>query len=124
MSGERWALVFDGECGFCRRSVEWVRNRDREDRIEPLPFQDSEVRERFQRIPLEDFEQAMHLIAPDGRSWSGARAGEELLRLLPRWRWIAPMFRVPGVRWIAQRVYRLVADHRHSLGCGTHCDLG
>lgn len=120
----RWILVFDGECGFCRRSVEWIRDRDRDGRIEPVPFQSDRVGPEFRGVRRQAFEHAMHLFSPEGRGWSGARAGEQILRLLPRWRWVAPLFGIPGVRGLAERVYRIVADHRHRLGCGDHCDLG
>lgn len=122
--GDPWILVFDGECGFCRRSVDWILERDREGRIQPVPFQSERVDREFRGISRSAFERAMHLFSPKGGVWSGARAGEQILRLLPRWRWIAPFFRIPGVLWVAERVYRLVADHRHRLGCGDHCDLG
>ncbi|TVP57040.1 MAG: DUF393 domain-containing protein [Gemmatimonadales bacterium] len=118
-----FVLIFDGACGICQRSVAWIAARDRGDRIEFLPLQSEEVRERFPSIPRSDFEEAMHLIAPGGRVWTGARAVEEVLRLLPRWRLGAWTFRIPGVRLVAGWVYRMVAGNRHALGCGDHCAL-
>ena len=37
--GGRLLIVFDGECGFCNRSVRWLLKRDREDRLRFVPFQ-------------------------------------------------------------------------------------
>ena len=88
-----------------------------------LSLQSEAVRERFPSVPRSDLEAAMHLVAPDGRVWTGARAVEELLRLLPRWRLGAWTFRIPGVRLVAGWVYRMVAGNRHALGCGDHCAL-
>lgn len=122
-SSDRWTLIFDGECGICRRSVDWIRLRDRDGRVEAIPFQDPAVPERFPEIPPERFTQAMQLVSPLGRRWEGARAAEELLRLLPRWRGLAPFFRIPLVRTIADRAYRWVARNRGRLGCGDHCPL-
>src|SRR5918911_3011531 len=34
-------LVFDGRCGFCTRSVGWLRRLDRRHRVELVPFQQS-----------------------------------------------------------------------------------
>ena len=38
--GPRPTLIYDGECGFCRRSVDLLRRWDREQRIALVPFQD------------------------------------------------------------------------------------
>jgi predicted DCC family thiol-disulfide oxidoreductase YuxK len=124
MTGEeRWVLVFDGECGICRRSVAWIQNRKGAERIEAVPYQHPSVPERYPELSREALEEAMHLVSPTGEVRKGARAGEEILRLLPRWRPSALVFRIPGVRWVAERVYRWVAGNRHRLGCGDHCAL-
>ena len=59
----------------------------------------------------------MHLAMPDGRVLAGGRAVPEILRLLPRGRWVAWVFRLPGVAWVTDRVYAWVAARRHTLGC-------
>ena len=118
-----YTLIYDGECGICRRSVGWIRERDREERIEVVPYQDPTVPERFSEVPRHDMERAMQLVALDGARWEGARALEEILAILPRWRVAAPLFRIPGVRRVADRIYRWVATNRRHLGCGEHCPL-
>ncbi|MSR22708.1 MAG: DUF393 domain-containing protein [Gemmatimonadetes bacterium] len=119
-----YVLVYDGECGFCRRSVEWVRERDSERAIETVPYEDPSVRERFPELPQERLEEAMHLLAADGSRWEGARAVEELLRVLPGVGWMGWAFRTPGARWVAARAYRWVSRNRYRFGCGTHCGSG
>src|SRR5262245_8716536 len=64
-------MVFDGDCGFCRRWVaRWQHATG--DRIEYVPFQESA--ERFRNVAREDFARAVHLIEPDGRTSHGAEA--------------------------------------------------
>ena len=120
---EGWVLIFDGECRICHRSVRWIRRRKGGERIEAIPYQDPRVPERFPHLSRDALEEAMHLVSPDGEVHVGARAGEEVLRRLPRWRPSALLFRIPGVRWLAERVYGWVAGNRHRLGCGEHCAL-
>lgn len=120
---ERHTLIFDGECGICGRSVAWVEARDGNGEIECIPYQSPSVPQRFPQISLEEMQSAMQLVAPDGTRWEGARAVEELLTLLPRWRVVAALFRVPGARVLARMGYRLVARNRRQLGCGTHCSV-
>ena len=113
MRAERPTLIYDGECGFCRKCVDLVLRRDREHRLEVVPFQDRERVARF-GIPLPALAAAMHLVLPDGRVFAGADAAPEILRLL-RKRWLAAIFLVPGVRPVARRVYAWVARQRRCL---------
>ena len=106
---------------MCTRMVTALRAWDRRQSIEIVPSQVVEVRMRFPWIPAQAYEEAIQLVAPGGETWQGADAVEELLNILPRGRWIAWVFGVPGVRRIADRVYRWVARNRHRLGCSTHC---
>jgi lipase maturation factor 1 len=94
-------LVFDGDCGFCRRWIERWRVRTG-DRIEYRPFQ--EVHD-FPEIPRGDFAEAVHLIERDGAVYRGAEA---VFRSLGRQRW----YSVPGVAPVSEWAYRLVARHR------------
>jgi len=107
-------VIYDGECGFCRQSVELLRRWDREHVLRFVPFQDAAAVARF-RIALPALAAALHLVFPDGRVYAGADAAPELLRLLPGKRWLAPWFRVPGVLPLARRVYARIAAQRHCL---------
>src|SRR5216110_1251400 len=101
MRAERPTLIYDGECGFCRKCVDLVLRRDRE-RVATFG------------IPLPALAAAMHLVLPDGRVFAGADAAPEILRLL-RQRWLAAIFLVPGVRPVARRVYAWIARQRRCL---------
>src|SRR5437867_9583815 len=109
----RPTLIYDGECGFCRESVELVLRWDREHRLAVIPFQE-EARVAAFGIPLTALAAAMHLVLPDGRVFAGADAAPEILRLLPGKRWLAPLFRLPGVLPVARRLYGWIA--RRQIG--------
>ena len=117
-------LIYDGECGFCRRCVEWILRRDSGGHFAFLPLQDPQVAARWPEIEPARLSEAMHLILPGGRVLAGADAVQEILRRLPRWRRWAWIFSLPGGRGISARLYALVARNRHRLGCRTSgCDL-
>ena len=116
-------LIFDGDCEMCRGSIEWIRRRDSKGLIETLPYQDPSVPERFPEISRQAFEHEIQLVLGAGGRLGGAHAIEKVLRLLPGTRPMASVFRIPGVRWMAQRVYRIVARNRRRFGCGEHCGL-
>jgi predicted DCC family thiol-disulfide oxidoreductase YuxK len=119
----RPTLIYDGDCGFCRRSVDLLQRWDREQRIALIPFQDQARIAAF-GIPLPALAAAMHLILPppDGRVLVGADAIPELLQLLPGKRWLAWGFRVPGVLPVARRLYAWIARRRHCLVRGYGVD--
>ena len=119
----RPTLIYDGECGFCQRSVALLRRWDRERRIALVPFQD-EARVAAFHVPLPALAAAMHLVLPppDGRVFAGADAVPQLLRLLPGKRWLAWLFRVPGVQPVARRLYAWIARRRRCLVRGSRVD--
>jgi predicted DCC family thiol-disulfide oxidoreductase YuxK len=61
--------------------------------------------------------------ASDGKTWQGAAALEELLKVLPRGRLVSWMFRIPFARPVAEKFYRLFARNRYRIGCGEHCSV-
>jgi predicted DCC family thiol-disulfide oxidoreductase YuxK len=112
---ERPTLIYDGECDLCRSLAARLAVWDREHRIALVPFQDEGAVAGF-GIGLPALAAAMHLVLPDGRTFTGADAIPELLRLLPGpTRWWRVLFAVPGVRPIARGVYRRVAERRRCV---------
>lgn len=114
-----WYFVYDGDCSFCRRWVALLESWDSAKRLRFVPFQDAAQVARLPFVPRSALEEAMHLVSPDDGIFAGAAAVPPMLRLLPGgWlaRWI---FSVPGVPWMASKVYGMVAKNRHKLGCGS-----
>lgn len=105
---------------MCLGWVERLRRWDREGLLSFVPFQDPEVPARFPWIPPEAYERALQVVAPDGRTWEGAGAGELLAHLLPGGGPLALLFRLPLARPMADAVYRRVAARRHGSGCELH----
>jgi predicted DCC family thiol-disulfide oxidoreductase YuxK len=112
---ERWTLIYDGDCEFCRRQVRMVERWDTQSRIEPVPFQQAEL--DSYGVSREAVEEAMHLVSPSETVWRGSAAAREILRLLPRGRLLAWLFRLPGAMFMAERAYRWIAKRRHRFGC-------
>lgn len=103
-------VVFDGDCGFCRRCVLWLQARTAE-RVDCAPWQQAAA--DHPHIAPEQFAAAVHLIEPDGRVFRGASAVGRALRHAPGWRWVWPLLRlVPGAGALAEGAYRFVAAHR------------
>lgn len=114
---DRWILIYDRDCEFCQRQVQFVERWDADRRIEAVPFGEAEL-ERY-GLSQAAAAEAMHLVAPSGAVWRGAAAAREVLRLLPRLRLMVWLFRLPGAMFVAERVYRWVAKRRHHFGCSS-----
>ena len=109
-------LIFDGDCGFCTRSVNVFKR---------LPV-DAEVT-AYQFADLEAYgtteERASHEVLwvdHSGRIHGGAQAIARLLLSAGGIYAVAGMLmRTPPLRWIAAGVYRLVANNRQKMPGGT-----
>ena len=124
----RLHVVFDGRCGFCTRSVGWVRALDRHGRIELHPWQGPGVLERFGLTPEQGNTSvwavpAGHATADtdadghtrshsDSRATSGARAISVILDTALGTRCFGAFYRLPLVGRAQESVYRWVAAHR------------
>ena len=107
-------LVYDGDCGFCRYTVDYARALTG-DGVEYLPYQ--AVAGEYPSLGAADFARSIWLFeaGPDGPAASGADAAFRTLALGGRrgWRWVYR--HVPGFAWVAERGYDWVARHRE--GC-------
>lgn len=66
----RHLVLWDGECGFCRRSVEWLAAHDKRGALDYRPYQSVELAPSLK----EACSQAMHVIKTDGTVIRGGRA--------------------------------------------------
>ncbi|HKY32575.1 MAG TPA: DUF393 domain-containing protein [Candidatus Polarisedimenticolia bacterium] len=124
MAEGRATLLYDGDCGLCRRWVARLERRDARGLLETIPFQDPGVSSRFPALSREALEREVHLVLPGGRVERGAAALPHVLRRLPRWRRVAWVVELPGISALAGAVYRAVARNRGRLGGGGRCATG
>lgn len=109
-------LAYDGACGLCRRLAEAIRIRDRWGLVIAFPLQDAELLRVAPELAGRPLERALHgLDTASRRVLVGAELLAPVLSRLPRWRWVAPAFRLPGVAGLAQRIYLRLAARRYRL---------
>ena len=106
-------LVYDGECPFCRASVEWFQERALPGTIEFLSSQSEQRRARFPWLTDEQCNAAMQLVLPDRRTLSGGHALPQLFERLRGWRHIAWLMRLLTTLRLTGPIYRWIARHRH-----------
>lgn len=115
-------VVFDGDCGFCTRSIEWGRRRIAR-MPAAVPYQRADL--VALGLTVEACRTAVQFVDAAGRVSAGERAVAGLLRSagLP-WSPIGAVLSAPGIRPVAGLVYRWVARNRHRLpGASDACAL-
>jgi predicted DCC family thiol-disulfide oxidoreductase YuxK len=122
---ETVSIVYDGNCGFCRRSLLALRRLDARGAMVLYDSHDSEtVAAKFPMLAGADFDNAMFAVTSDGRVFRGYFAFKQLLRKLPLAWPLLPVFYLPGVDRIGPSAYAWVARNRRRLGCESEvCEL-
>lgn len=101
-------LVFDGECGFCRYSVEYAHAVTL-DRVEYRPYQ--EVASEYSDVAAEEFAASIQLFCDDQR-YAGAEAAFRTLALGGLGFWLLLYRYLPGFAICSEWLYRFVSTHR------------
>jgi len=122
----RPTILYDGECGFCKRMLRRVLDRDVHHRLRSAAIQDPEGQELLAGMDPDLRMSSWHLVDPDGTIHSGGEALVIVLRLLGRPRLAALLERFPrltdaGYRFVARNrttISRLTRPRRR--GCA-HC---
>ncbi len=120
-------LLFDGECGVCRRIGHWVQQSAHRGSSETLfarPIGDDpdELLSLNPNLDIWDAYANIHVLMPDGSMKVGGEAVAEVLRDLPSTRWFAWSFGVNflGIRpfqWGLNLGYLILSDIRPLFGC-------
>lgn len=109
-------LAYDGACSLCRRLMEAVRTRDRWGLVIAFPLQDPELLRVAPELAGRPLDRALHGLDTASRQvFVGADLMAPVMARLPRWRWVVPLFRLPGVAGLAQRLYLRLAARRYRL---------
>lgn len=107
-------MLWDGECGFCARWVDYWRELT-DGAVMFVPFQ--QAPDLMGAYDLDEVEtaQAVHLLMPDGTVYRGAEAVLRVLRHASSTRfraYLALYHRFPTIAAICEGVYRMVAQRR------------
>ncbi|HEX6601288.1 MAG TPA: DCC1-like thiol-disulfide oxidoreductase family protein [Solirubrobacterales bacterium] len=104
---QRWIVLYDGDCGFCKWLLAGLLRFDGARRLRPVALQRPEAEELLADLDPAARMESMHVVSPDGTRASAGAALPSLLRLLRGGRFPAAVFgRFPrltsaGYRWIA-----------------------
>lgn len=112
----RDTVLYDGECGFCRRRVRNLRRVDLGKSLVFRSLHDESVARDFPELPHQRLLEEMVVVDTRGRARGGATAVRYLSRRLPTLWPLAALLHVPGSLPLWNWLYRLVARNRMQLG--------
>ena len=122
-SAERYILIYDGQCAFCRQQVARLQRMAPNLSIELRSYHEPGALDAFDALSLETCARAMQLVDPAGNIHAGADAVVHLALRSSRWRRLAALSFIPGVKSLLRWVYSRIAARRLELGpkCDAHC---
>jgi len=119
----RFKLLYDGECPFCRREVEWLRRRDRDGNLALEDIADPGFDPAQYGLTREEVASVLHGILPDGRVVRRVEAIRQAYQAVGLG-WLVAPTRLPVVRWVLDGMYGVFARNRMSWGSllGRQCE--
>lgn len=120
-------VLYDDECPMCTFQMRVLTWLDWFNVLTLLPISHARAAEVAPGLTCEDLMEAIHCLAQNGRIYRGVRCirfvGVRLPLLLP----LALVLWIPGVIWVAERIYAWVSRNRHLLsrifGCKEACTI-
>jgi predicted DCC family thiol-disulfide oxidoreductase YuxK len=123
MSTERaGTLFFDGACGMCTRSRDLLLRMDRAGNVQTEALQSPGAAERL-GITSASLLESVRWLDSSGSVYSGAEAANAALSAAIGNRIPLAVYRIPGIRFIEDVVYRWVVAHRYRFpGTTPYCE--
>jgi predicted DCC family thiol-disulfide oxidoreductase YuxK len=115
-------LFFDGACGMCTRSRNFLVRLDRTGNVRTEPLQGAGVAERLGIQPSQLLD-SVRWLDSSGAVYAGAEAVNAALSAALGTRLPLLTYRIPGVRQVQEAIYRWIADHRYRFpGTTPYCE--
>lgn len=107
-------VLFDGQCGLCRKSVHILNVLDWFGYLEFVDMHDEAQRlKAAPDITFADLNKAMHIRTSGGKTYKGFAAFRRMTWSLPLLWIFAPFLYIPGVNIAGDAVYTRIAEKRN-----------
>ena len=117
MIGKRVNIIYDGNCGFCVRSLKILSALDVRGLLRFHKSQNAETFAQFPGLRGADVADAMYAVAGDELPQRGFFAFRRVLWSSPLMWPLLLLFYLPGASFAGTRIYAWVARNRESFGC-------
>lgn len=118
-----YIMVYDADCGPCRRFKHFVDFLDIDNQIDFVPLTQAEEFGLLNRIPQYLRYKSFHLISPTGDIHSGAEAIPHLINLFPLGHYISKLIVLtPGGKRIMTSIYSTFSRFHDCSSCNLHSE--
>jgi predicted DCC family thiol-disulfide oxidoreductase YuxK len=115
-------LFFDGACGMCTRSRDLLLKMDRTGNLQTEALQSPGTAQRLGIAPTSLLE-SVRWLDSSGAVYSGAEAANAALSAAIGTRIPLVIYRIPGIRFFEEAIYRWVAANRYRFpGTTPYCE--
>jgi predicted DCC family thiol-disulfide oxidoreductase YuxK len=122
MNATAGILFFDGACGMCTRARDLLLKFDRTGNVQTETLQSPGAAQRLGIEPERVLESVRWLDA-SGAVYTAAEAANAALSAALGTRIPLAIYRIPGIRFTEESVYRWIASHRHRFpGTTPYCE--
>jgi predicted DCC family thiol-disulfide oxidoreductase YuxK len=111
----RYVVLYDGLCKFCVAGANQLKRLARPGSLDLVSFQEPGALERFPGISREACLRQMYLVTPTGLVFGGFEAAVQAVATRPILGRAAYLYYLPGLRWLLDRLYALVAANRYRI---------
>lgn len=126
-AGKSNVVLYDDECSLCTFQMRVVTWLDWFNTVSLLPISHPRAAESAPAISREQLQEAIHCIAGDGQIYRGARCLRFIGMRMPLAVPVSAILYLPGIIWIAERIYMWISRHRQLLsrlfGCQGACRI-
>jgi len=111
-------MFYDGKCPVCVREVRHYERLNQRSagggQVRFMDINQAEVQQELSQrgLTFDDAMARMRVETADGRMVEGVEGFIHVWRLLPYWRHLVPITKIPGVTWILHRSYIWFARNR------------
>lgn len=120
-------VLYDDECPLCTFQMKVLTWLDWLNVAALVPLNSERAKEVAPQLDRETLRAAMHVVTKGGAIHRGARCIRFLLLRMPLLVPLGLLLWMPGVIWIAEHVYQLIANNRLVLsrvfGCKDACAI-
>jgi predicted DCC family thiol-disulfide oxidoreductase YuxK len=120
-------VLYDDGCPLCTFQMRLITWLDWFNTVSLLPISHSRSAAVAPNLTREELLEAIHCVTPEGRIYRGARCIRFVGMRLPLAAPLALFLWIPGIIWVAERVYQWISRNRHLLsrlfGCKDACAI-
>ncbi len=108
-------VLWDGDCGFCQQSLEWLKKQRLNGEIDFVSFHENKAKLWREKIGTENLAKSMYVIEDGDRVYHHADGVRLLLSRSKKWKWLSVLMGLPLIKQACYFGYCLIANNRYRL---------